>query len=100
MPRELKVLIACGSGIATSTVAEESVKQILAEAGISAKTFKATVPEIQAKQNEMDIICVTANYTKPVSVPLIKVFGLISGIGEEQIKAQLIEACHHVLEEN
>ena len=100
MSRELNVLIACGSGIATSTVAEECVKQILAEAGIRAKTFKATVPEIQSKQNEVDIICVTANYTKPVNVPLVKVFGLISGIGEDQVKAQLIAACQSVLEGN
>ncbi len=29
--KEVKVLIACGSGIATSTVAQEKVKEILKE---------------------------------------------------------------------
>ncbi len=29
--REVKILIACGSGIATSTVAQERIKEILKE---------------------------------------------------------------------
>ncbi len=41
MAKELKILVACGSGVATSTVAQEAVKQILADAGHSRKNVKS-----------------------------------------------------------
>lgn len=34
MANEVKILVACGSGVATSTVAQEAVKKILADANI------------------------------------------------------------------
>lgn len=97
MAKELIILVACGSGVATSTVAQESVKNICAEAGIPCKIVKSTMSEIQSKQEDVDIIMVTTNYRKPVTKPLIKVFGLISGIGEEKIKTEIIETCKKLL---
>lgn len=40
MESEVKVLVACGSGIATSTVAQEKVREILRDAKIPAKITK------------------------------------------------------------
>lgn len=99
MKKELKILVACGSGVATSTVAQEAVKNILAEAGIRAKLYKSTMTEIPSKQKDMDIVMVTTNYRTPIEKPLIKVFGLISGIGADAIKKQIIETCNQLLNE-
>lgn len=99
MNRVLNILVACGSGIATSTVAQEAVKKIIADAGIKAKIFKSTMTEIPSKQENMDIIMVTTNYRQPLDKPLIKVFGLISGIGEEGIKKEIVETCKNILGE-
>ena len=46
MESEVKVLVACGSGIATSTVAQEKVKEILRDAKIPAKITKGTVGQL------------------------------------------------------
>ena len=42
----IKGLVACGSGIATSTVAQQAVKKILADAGIEADISKGNITEI------------------------------------------------------
>lgn len=98
MPKELSVLVACGSGVATSTVAQEAVKQICKDAGIPVKIIKSTMSEIQSKQDDVNVIMVTTNYRKPVTKPLIKVFGLISGIGEDKIKEEIISTCKSLLD--
>jgi PTS system galactitol-specific IIB component len=98
MAKELAVLVACGSGVATSTVAQEAVKQICKDAGIPVKIIKSTMSEIQSKQDDVDVIMVTTNYRKPVTKPLIKVFGLISGIGEDKIKEEIISTCRALLD--
>lgn len=92
----IKGLVACGSGIATSTVAQEAIKKIMAEAGIDATLSKGNLTEIPQKQNSVDIIFVTSNYDQSVNVPIIKVFGLISGINKEKIKEEIIETCKNI----
>lgn len=96
MAKEVKILVACGSGVATSTVAQEAVKEICAKHGIPVKVLKATVSEIPSKQDDVDIIMVTTNYRKPVTKPLIKVFGLISGIGKDKIEEEIVAACKKI----
>ncbi len=63
MARKLKVLVACGSGVATSTIAE--------------------VPD---KQANVDVVFTTANYRKPPDKPHLSVFGLVSGVNEAAAK--------------
>lgn len=92
----IKGLVACGSGIATSTVAQQAVKKILAEAGFDADITKGNLTEIPVKQNMVDIIFTTSNYNEPTKVPVIKVFGLISGIGKDKIKEEIIAACTEI----
>lgn len=96
---QLTILVACGSGVATSTVAQEAVKDICKEADIPAKIIKCTMSEIQSKQDDVDVIMVTTNYRKPVKKPLIKVFGLISGIGMDKIKEDIVKTCKELLKE-
>ncbi len=62
MAKEVKILVACGSGVATSTVAQESVKKICKDAGIPIKVTKGTISEIPNKQNTVDVVMVTTNY--------------------------------------
>lgn len=98
MANEVKILIACGSGIATSTVAQERVKEILAEAGIPAKITKGTVGQVQSLQDDVDVILLTTRYSQPLSKPMVQVFGLISGINEDAVKQQVVDICRRVVE--
>ena len=98
MANEVKILIACGSGIATSTVAQEKVKQILQEAGIPARITKGTFGQVQTLQDGVDVVMLTTRYPKPLKKPLVQVFGLISGINEDAIKDEIVSTCRSVLE--
>jgi len=95
----VRILIACGSGIATSTVAQERVKEILAREDIPATISKGTVGQIQTLQDSADVILVTTRYNQPTTKPVISVFGLISGINEDKTVADVVAACRNVLAE-
>ena len=97
---KVKVLIACGSGVATSTVAQEAVSNIAKEAGIPIEIYKGTLSEVSTKQDLVDVVFTTANYRQPLSKPKLSVFGLISGINEEKTKEDVIELLKNALEEN
>ena len=52
------------------------------------------VPTLAAS---VDIVLVTTRYNKTIDKPVISVFGLISGINEEQTAKDIVEACRRVL---
>lgn len=96
MASEVKVLVACGSGIATSTVAQE----ILRDAKIPAKITKGTVGQLPVLQNGVDVIMLTTRYGKPLNKPVIQVFGLISGINEDAVAEEIISTCRDILNQS
>ena len=97
MKKPVEILVACGSGIASSSVAAEEVKKICGEAGIPVNVHKGTVQTIQSSAKNMDIVMTTSNYRGHLDCPLIKVFGLISGIGKDQVSKTIIDTCNDIL---
>ena len=98
MAKELSIIIACGSGVATSTIALDEVKKTLSEAGIKAKLYKCSLGELESKQKDMDLVLTTSNYKKELAVPHMSVFGLISGVNIDSVKAKLVQICKEVSE--
>lgn len=86
---EVKVMVACGSGVATSTIAQEEVKNIAQEAGVQVKILKGTIAEVPTKQADVDLVLTTANYRKPLEKPYMSVFGLVSGVGADKVRKEL-----------
>lgn len=86
---EVKVMVACGSGVATSTIAQEEVKKIAQEAGVQVKILKGTIAEVPTKQADVDLVLTTANYRKPLEKPYMSVFGLVSGVGADKVRKEL-----------
>ena len=86
---EVKVMVACGSGVATSTIAQEEVKKIAQEAGVQVKILKGTIAEVPTKQADVDLVLTTGNYRKPLEKPYMSVFGLVSGVGADKVRKEL-----------
>ncbi|MGM9531496.1 PTS sugar transporter subunit IIB [Intestinibacter sp.] len=86
----VKIMVACGSGVATSTIAQDAIKKIAAEENIAIKIYKGSLAEIPAMQKEVDVILTTANYRKQLEVPHMSVFGLVSGVNEEMTRKKLV----------
>lgn len=98
MAKSITVLVACGSGVATSTIAQEAVKQIAKNAGVDVKVLKATIAEIPEKQKNVDVVLTTANYRKPLEKPYMSVFGLISGVNKAATEQKLTDLLKKVAE--
>lgn len=98
MAKDIRILVACGSGVATSTIAQEAVKEIAEKAGIKAKIVKGTIAEVPAKQKDVDLILTTANYRQPLEKPYMSVFGLVSGVGRANTEKKLEELMKQIAE--
>lgn len=87
--RLVNIFIACGSGVATSTIAGDAVEEIARQEHIRVHIVKGTFAGIPLAQKSSDLILSTARYTRPLEKPFLCVTGLVSGIHEEETREQV-----------
>lgn len=93
----VKILIACGSGIATSAYAEDSIKKICREIDVEVKTYKSDIANALEASNTVDMVAFTSNnwkkYYDPNTFPkpAISVAPLITGFAVDECKADIIK---------
>lgn len=98
MNKKINILIACGSGIATSSVAENEIKKLLEKENIPANINKSSLNEIPNKKDQVDLILTTSKYNKNIDTPVISVFSLISGVNKEKTEKEILNECKNILE--
>ena len=104
--KRVKILVACGSGIATSSYAEAAVKDIAKNAGVSIDISKSTIQEAETKSNAFDIVLFTSSnwnnfiHEENISCPALSVASLITGFEEEETKEKLTEILKKISSED
>ncbi|MCC3145751.1 PTS sugar transporter subunit IIB [Halanaerobium sp. Z-7514] len=87
-----KVLIVCGTGIATSTVVNEKIKNLAKKAGVKVDINQAKVTEAkrEIENSNYDFLVTTTAFSYKVDLPVINATAMISGIGEEEVEEKII----------
>lgn len=87
-----KILLVCGTGIATSTVAAQKIQEALNEKGIRVELEQCKALEIKSKVDSFkpSVIISTTNIIGDFGVPVIKGTPFLTGIGVEQVINQII----------
>ncbi|EMF8580371.1 PTS sugar transporter subunit IIB [Escherichia coli] len=88
----INILVACGSGVATSTLAADEVKSVCAEYGITSfKINKCSMAEFSSEMAHADIVLTTNNYKGDIGKPHMSVAGFVTGINEGALRKKLGE---------
>lgn len=85
-----KVLVACGTGVATSTVVTINIKEALQKANIAADVVQCKVSEIDSKISGADLIVTTTSYTND-KVPVIRAISFLTGIGMDKDIQKIVD---------
>lgn len=86
-----RILIACGTGIATSTVVADKVRKHLASLGIQAKIDQTKVAELLRGANGYDLVVATTQVPKSVEVPVVNGLSFLTGIDVDKTLAEIVE---------
>ncbi|WP_248621410.1 PTS galactitol transporter subunit IIB [Enterococcus cecorum] len=88
-----KVIVACGGAVATSTVAANRIKDLCKENGINIDLVQCRISEIESHLQGAGLICTTMKVKKTYGdIPVMTVMGFISGINEEKLEKDILEA--------
>lgn len=87
------VIVACGTAIATSTVAAKAVEEACKKAGIQVVTKQCKMAEIKGYISQgADLIVTTTQMRFDPGIPVISGLPFLTGIGKEQVEKDIIEA--------
>lgn len=87
---KFRILIACGAGIATSTVVTDRVERLMKQHNVEADIKQIKISEAASLQNEADLIVSTTILPTTYKIPSIIATAYISGINEEELDAKIL----------
>ncbi len=80
-----KVVVACGTAIATSTHVAIKVKELLEARGLQVHTIQCRVPEVPSLAPDADLVIATAQVPFDIDVPVIDGIPFLTGIGVKEV---------------
>ncbi len=85
-----RILVACGAGIATSTVVCDRVEKLVKDNGIDAEVIQCKIAEVASKQDNADLIVSTTILPTTYKIPALKATAYITGIGMPKLDEQIL----------
>lgn len=84
------VIVACGAGIATSTLICDRVKHLLKDHGIAAQIIQCTVADIAGHAERADLIVTSMKLENKYEKPLVTAISFLTGIGREKTEQEIL----------
>lgn len=91
MGQKKRILIACGTAIATSTVVARKVEEELQKRGIEVTTTQCKASEVPSKVDGQDLVVTTTQVSGTKDVPVIHTVSFLTGVGVEQDIEKIVE---------
>lgn len=80
-----KIVVACGTAIATSTHVAIKLTELLQERGLRIHTTQCRVAEVPSFAPNADLVIATAQVPYDIEVPVVNGLPFLTGIGIEEV---------------
>ncbi|CAM4238191.1 PTS sugar transporter subunit IIB [Paenibacillus phoenicis] len=85
------ILVACGAGIATSTIVTEALKELCKANHIEANLVQCKITEVPSLAEGADLLVSTTIANKEYPFPVINARAFLTGIGIDEVKAKILQ---------
>lgn len=89
--KKLNVLVACGAGIATSTVVMKKLEDLFSENKVDVNLMQIKIAEAASKQDDADLLISTTVLPTTYKIPAIKAMGYLTGIGVDKLNKEILD---------
>lgn len=86
-----KIIVACGTGIATSTVATTKVKELCKEHNIDCEIKQCKISEVKSYADGADLLVTTTISNKNYDFPVVNAQSFLTGINQEDTLNEILE---------
>jgi len=86
------VLVACGAGIATSTVVCDALESMCKDNKLQCKIIQCKITEVPSYADQADLLVTTTIVKTEYPFPVINARAFLTGIGLDKLKGEILEA--------
>ncbi len=91
MAGKKRILVACGTAIATSTVVARKLEEELANRGIEVSTTQCKATEVPSKLEGHDLVVTTTHVGDTGDIPVVYTVSFLTGVGIEKDIEKIVE---------
>ncbi|EIW20098.1 MULTISPECIES: PTS sugar transporter subunit IIB [Pelosinus] len=93
MAGEKRILVACGTGVCTSTMAVNKLKDALEKRGKLklVKINQCKIAEIASMASDNDLVVATTQVSAKINIPVVTGTAFLTGIGVDKVVEQIID---------
>lgn len=84
------ILVACGAGIATSTVVCDAIEGMCKDSKVKAKIVQCKITEVPSYADQADLLVTTTIVKTEYAFPIINARAFLTGIGLDKLKEQIL----------
>jgi galactitol PTS system EIIB component len=95
----LTILAVCGSGVVSSSMIQQKVKEILTPLGVDSNVIGLLPQSVESyvERGGIDFIVSTSPIPGKITVPVIKGVALLTGFGEDECIAEITRVAKEVI---
>ncbi|QUL98959.1 MAG: PTS sugar transporter subunit IIB [Candidatus Fermentithermobacillus carboniphilus] len=88
---KFRILVPCGSGIASSTICAQKIRKGLGERGLDVEVKQLAFRELQGEIGKADlIVSITPGLKSDLNIPVVNGLPLLTGVGEKAVFDEII----------
>jgi len=92
MNKQKLILVACGTGIATSTVVCKKVEDLIKANGINARIIQCKISEVSSYEDQADLLVTTTISSRNYKFPVVNAMNYLTNINPGKVDQGIIEA--------
>jgi PTS system galactitol-specific IIB component len=85
------IVIACGSGIATSTIVVAKVQSLLQDHGIDVNIIQCSIGDVAGHADQADLIITTMQLENNFGKPIVTAISFLTGIGQADTEQLILK---------
>lgn len=90
MTGKKKIIVACGSAVATSTVVAEALEKALKEREIPVEIVHCKADEVESLLDGTDLVVSTTPLNLKSDVPVIVTLAFVTGVGKTKVLEEIV----------
>lgn len=92
MNKQKVILVACGAGIATSTVVAQKVENLIKANNINARVIQCKISEVSGYEEDADLLVSTTIASRTYKIPVIKAINYLTNVNTKKVDQAIIDA--------
>lgn len=84
------IIVACGAGVATSTIITSSIEKLLDEKRIKYRIIQCSLREVKSYEDQGDLIVSSMPLQGNYNIPVVLGLSFITGMGIDETKNKIL----------